>query len=213
VSVSGGGIQRSPLHKPRVLPPPLNPAKASSYNILHYVCMSLSSTWIPYTLYIYIFIWMRRERVGGMDLHPLISIFFFFFFVSVFSLCYVNSEQAMFYLLIAFPSRRQGRKLSQPAFALTCISPQIHTHTPFHSIHTGYGEAIGQVNVKRKVSFFFLGGFCFQNFIPPPSIWTCFGARQTRLVSLLVAFFIFIIQLHRTSIWGCEEEEGREYDI
>jgi hypothetical protein len=165
-----------------------------------------------YFIYIYIYMNKKRESRGGGSSSSYFYLLLLLF-CSVFSLCYVNSEQAMFYLLIAFPSRRQGRKLSQPAFALTCISPQIHTHTPFHSIHTGYGEAIGQVNVKRKVSFFFLGGFCFQNFIPPPSIWTCFGARQTRLVSLLVAFFIFIIQLHRTSIWGCEEEEGREYDI
>jgi hypothetical protein len=113
-------------------------------------------------------------------------------FCSVFSLCYVNSEQAMFYLLIAFPSRRQGRKLSQPAFALTCISPQIHTHTPFHSIHTGYGEAIGQVNVKRKVSFsFFLSGWVLFSKLHPATVHLNLFWRASNSFSFTAGGFFY----------------------
>jgi len=140
--VSGGGLPNPSLHQ--VSLPSFNPPKASSYNIIYYVCMSLSSTWIPYILYIYIYMNKKGGRESrGSSSSYFYLLFFFFLFLSVFSLCYVNPEQAMFYLLIAFPSRRQGRKLSQPAFALTCISPQIHVRLS-HSIHTGYGKRKSQ---------------------------------------------------------------------
>lgn len=86
------------------------------------------------------------------------------FFLSFLSLCYVNSEQAMFYLLIAFPSERQGRKLSQPAFAITCISRQIHTYAfPFHTYWLWRGFRTSQRSKESVVFFsFFYVGFVFK---------------------------------------------------
>ncbi len=134
--------------------------------------------------FIYICLWIRRERVVG-DLHPLIFIFFFFFSILPFTLLRQLGASNVLYL-IAFPSERQGRKLSRPAFAITCISRQIHTYAfPFHTYWLWRGIRTSQRSKESVFFFFFLGGFCFQKFFPPTSIWTCFDVRQTRLVSLL----------------------------